>query len=546
MSSFSFPTSPSASASSPSPSSFVSHSHRLNREHHQRTGKSKSISSLPAPGSHRNLHRLLISPHSEVPGDLSTSASCPPHKSTYMPASTLSRSSSLRSRHKTGTAGAAAAAAGAVSPSRLPATDAVSYFPPFEDMGSPTLGPNQSACMDAGSRPGYSEIEGFPKIGESSRSGCQADPAQYTLRRHGKGRSLGSLAGFMTASISWGLSSISCGPPATPPPTAMSRSGSIQDGVAVQALSKQFTPGKRRVLESFTVTGHKDLGDQRAEMESAMGREVSMHKRRMRSEVEVDHIVLGRCESMQGNMRGQPRMSLVEDEEMVENMVDTALPLIPRTRSTRRTRPRPPLKLLLPTLPNWRFPLGPSPPVTCLSPDIPLEAFHITIDNPCTHQVSPRHQQSSKGLSNPHDIEDDDEVDQIDNHLYLDRTRSRSRSRSGSLTPSPTTSSTATFASEPSTPLKSSNNTDYKIDIKRNSPLAVTYNRSPSHQDMEKIEELGQEKSRLAKDLGLERTCSRFSERSCETIKQRVWGKKDDITPKPARVQTLTSSSCSR
>ncbi|WVF70205.1 hypothetical protein IAT40_004993 [Kwoniella sp. CBS 6097] len=404
-------------------------------------------------------------------------------------------------------------------------------------MGSPALSPGKNASVSTDTESSHPRYDGLPKAGESSRSGFQPEQS-YTYRAHGKGRSLGSLAGFMSASISWGFSSISCASPSTPPFTTMSRSASMHDDVAVQALSKQFTPGKRRVLESFTVTGEGDL----QEGTSATGTvtRISTHKRRMRSEVEVDAMILEGRDSLSRTSKDQARGSLVDDEEIVEDMVNTQSSSIPRTRPSCRTRPRPPLKLLLPTLPNWRFPLGPSPPVTCLSPDIPLEAFHITIDNPC-QQVSPRHQQpAAKGMSSSQqEIEED--LEEIDSHLHLGRRRSRTESQS--LTPSPTTSSTSTFESQPSTPLKSSC-IDYRVDIKRHSPLALS---QPLDEidGTEKVED-GNLKLNLNRDMGLERTCSRFSERSCETVKQQVWGRNDEITPKAARVRRLTSSSCSQ
>ncbi|OCF37728.1 hypothetical protein I316_00855 [Kwoniella heveanensis BCC8398] len=298
----------------------------------------------------------------------------------------------------------------------------------------------------------------------------------------------------MSASISWGLSSISCTSPSTPPFTPMSRKGSeqIQDDVAVQALSKQFTPGKRRVLESFTVHSGDELSQNQA-IDSSMTVDKSMdaagmgmHKRRMRSEVEVDSIVLGRCDSIKGRSRVQAHEVLVDDEEMVEDLVD----------------------------------------------------------------VSPSHlqqQHSNDVWDKREEVEDD--LDEIDSHLHLDKRPSEIRSRVGSLTPSPATSSTSSFKLQPSTPSKSSC-MDYNVGIKKHSPLAPShgdgdYDQHKEMSEKEKLRDGGDSKVEVNNtDIGLERTCSRFSERSCETVKQQVWGRNDEITPKAARVRRLTSSSC--
>jgi hypothetical protein len=101
-----------------------------------------------------------------------------------------------------------------LSPSRLPQTDCMSYFPPFELMGS-----EEEAAEAESSQPG----EQIPK--------------------HRKGTSIGSIAGI-----------ISLLSPNTPlPPKVNKRTTS--DGDVIQALTQRVTtPGnKRRVLEPMSV-----------------------------------------------------------------------------------------------------------------------------------------------------------------------------------------------------------------------------------------------------------------------------------------------------
>jgi len=118
---------------------------------------------------------------------------------------------------------------GMMSPSRLPAADCMSYFPPFECMGS---GPSSPT----------------PEAGPLTRSNSTSE----VERGHTKGRSLGSLAGLMTLlspASSPLRTSISSAPYSAP---AVHRS--ISDGDVLLALTKRVTPGKRRVLEPITLS----------------------------------------------------------------------------------------------------------------------------------------------------------------------------------------------------------------------------------------------------------------------------------------------------
>ncbi|WVR04331.1 hypothetical protein IAU60_001331 [Kwoniella sp. DSM 27419] len=381
----------------------------------------------------------------------------------------LSRTSSLRSR----------ARALPASPSRLPPTHALSYFPPFEDMGSDAI---------------TAVIPDTP---------CQAGPSGSASPArlpggHTKGRSLGSLAGIMSASLSWGLSSISCTtPPLASPPLDVGYDGSWQgpygppDNQAVQALTKRFTPGKRRVLEPLTLT-HADEDD----MSLALG-VGGVHKRRLKSEVEVDGVLLERRHpAPSGELGPSPRsmrvkVDRVEDEDTVEALIDE-----PSSRPRNARRPRPRLRIPLPSFANWRFPLGPSSPVTSLSPDIPMEAFDMIIDNPCS---------TSSACRQPSPLERDDplsptqeEVDMIDSTLSL----------------GPSASASTYSPSQPTTPSK----------------VSLTSKESPIRQGVIPYPTRSAEKQLLC----LERTISRMSEMSCETIKCG-----EDITPKASKVRRV-------
>jgi hypothetical protein len=113
----------------------------------------------------------------------------------------------------------------------------MSYFPPFETMGS---GPSSPAEPNAEAGPSVQKEE----IG------------------HHKGRSLGSFAGLMSF-LSPGNS------PHRPNPSPLSRPcacreemhRSSSDGDVLQALAKRVTPGKRRVLEPITLSANEVMPD---------------------------------------------------------------------------------------------------------------------------------------------------------------------------------------------------------------------------------------------------------------------------------------------
>jgi hypothetical protein len=161
----------------------------------------------------------------------------------------------------------------------------VSYFPPFETMGS--------------------DPEPVPEAG----------PSEPRPRTHVKVRSLGSIAGF----VSWGLALTS--QPSPDSSASASASGShvgvgvgagasagtsparSPDDEAVVALTKRFTP-KRRVLEPITVSSN-DITQQRVG---------GAHKRRMKSEIEIEGIL--------GHSRTPS--SSEADEDTVEGIVQVS------------------------------------------------------------------------------------------------------------------------------------------------------------------------------------------------------------------------------
>ncbi|WVQ83843.1 hypothetical protein IAT38_005987 [Cryptococcus sp. DSM 104549] len=321
--------------------------------------------------------------------------------------------SSIRGRTTQGTpAPLSASTSTATSPSRLPATDSVSYFPPFEVMGS-ECDPSASSPTGEGSSTGCSSREQRAREAEAGQEG--RGRVREKGQGHAKGRSLGSIAGFVSASITWGLASIACGSPSpSPQPGAgvegeeemrgvgageMVRSPSLSASAsceAVEQLARRFTPtpGKRRVLEPLSL-GEGVFAYPEYPTAGAGAGSVAC-KRRMKSEWEVERIMCGGSFSASASMSapGGAGTGRVDDEEVVEGLVDDT-PLrnlhLRQRRSLRRPKPT---LLLSPSrpqvqpqaqasLPAWRFPL-PSPPVTSLSPDIPLEAFSTAVENPCS------------------------------------------------------------------------------------------------------------------------------------------------------------------
>ncbi|WWD21968.1 hypothetical protein CI109_106456 [Kwoniella shandongensis] len=516
---------------SPSPA------HTAASRHTTHSAKSKSISSLPQPYL-PSIHRLT--PSTSIPGPSSSAAS--------IKSGTLSRSSSLRSK-MTSPSRAGSFRSKTTSPSRLPATDSVSYFPPFEAMGS-----------DCGSD---DEQEGeSPRRSATVKKERRREPGHG----HAKGRSLGSIAGMMSASLSWGLSSLAC----TSPPTEQHahlrstthasssstssipiRSGlpisNTSDGDAVEALTRKFTPGKRRVLEPFTVhTNEADLDLSAAQHEvrqiKKRGDNVGLHKRRMRSEFVVEEMVLASStlgESLSMGRRRKERAEAEEDDVgVVEALVDDT-PSRPN-RAQRRLRPT----LQVPTLsfPNWRFPL-PSPPVTCLSPDIPLDAFKTAIENPCSststttspHTASPRREAEIQHRDRDSGVDMDPtsryELDEIDDNL----------------SPSPTTttfSSSGYSESQPATPPK-----ERDLSVLRHSPPLGRQEKKEKYDYLDIIHTSPnrgiseKEKEKETDRLQLTRTNSAFSNLSCETVKPRwTGGGEGEVTPKATRVWSMEKS----
>ncbi|ORY25341.1 hypothetical protein BCR39DRAFT_561103 [Naematelia encephala] len=263
----------------------------------------------------------------------------------------ITRSRSVRSCKARSTGSSAL-----LSPSRLPSTTSVSYFPPFESMGSRT----------------------------------DSEPEDIPRSSHVKGRSLGSLAGL----VSWSLNLASS--PSTPSRLdgGSGIRGSSPDGEVVDRLAKRFTPARRRVLETRTVNADMDMWD----TEQNESRKEGAQKRRMGSEAEVENMI----------RRGRREKNKEDDEEgLVERLISDSPSRPPR----RKTRPT--LTVPLPSFPPWRFPL-PSPPVTCLSPDIPLEAFRRHISNPLSRETSPQ---------------PEEELDEVDQGLSPSPTSSDSSDR---------------------------------------------------------------------------------------------------------------------
>nr|ODO00981.1 hypothetical protein L204_01706 [Cryptococcus depauperatus CBS 7855] len=220
----------------------------------------------------------------------------------------------------------------AASPSRLPATDTVSYFPPFELMGSVCDG------AEEGSSTGDSEREKERRCEE--------------WQKHGKAGSLGSLAGLIT----WGWSSIRTLPKSNDRHYALA--SVIPYGVqtaeeAAEALTRSLS-SRRRVLEMFTLDGGTPKVEQSLVCRKQAGSEIDKAS------------------------KGIQAVKITQADEL-------AVEVLVGGFSSRR--PRPSLQVPLPP-PVWRFPL-PSPPVTSLSPDIPLEAFLREVDNPVLPLTAP-------------------------------------------------------------------------------------------------------------------------------------------------------------
>ncbi|WVQ76702.1 hypothetical protein IAR50_006376 [Cryptococcus sp. DSM 104548] len=336
----------------------------------------------------------------------------------------LSRHSSLRSRSRA-TSRATSPTRSSLrprptSPSRLPSTHSVSYFPPFEAMGS-VCDENEQDGEGEGSSTGTSHRE------------KKREAWQGHARGEAQGSSLGNIKGMVSAGISWSLSGFACAAPPTPadsadfvqaeekrprhnhssstskipskPQPVAPRLPHANSCAAVEALARRINPAKRRVLEPLTLdeSEHYLSASTRSLGAWAGPRAESvrdMHKRRMKSEAE-GAVGLARSESQNDNValarhvgtlcrskslhnpttRRPPRLGL-QTHSKSSNTVQTS------ARLAQPASAKPTLQVPLPTPYHWRFPL-PSPPVTSLSPDIPHEAFELAVDNPCSPR-SPR------------------------------------------------------------------------------------------------------------------------------------------------------------
>lgn len=126
--------------------------------------------------------------------------------------------------------------ANVTSPSKLPSTDGMSYFPPFETMGSVDADTESNDSSAGPSRPTVRTTEKDGASRAHSRGSTPDSRRSDNSQRHGKVRSLGSLGGFM----SWATFTPSpAGTPAEAP----------ADGKAVAALTRRTSQAKRRTLE---------------------------------------------------------------------------------------------------------------------------------------------------------------------------------------------------------------------------------------------------------------------------------------------------------
>ena len=253
----------------------------------------------PSGSPHASIphHLLCYRPTSAMGMGITGPTSGPSRSRTIRPSLSTSSSTPAPSHHRKPLPRSTSAYAR--SPSRLPNTDTLSYFPPFESMGS------TSASDD-------DDDNEHHKAGRSSTVGRGS--------QHSKGRSLGSLAGIMSF-----LSPTAVNPPLTiktklpssKSSTSISRSA---DGAVLEALSKRVTPGKRRVLEPMTVENEEikpsvpvpTVG--RVAPRIVEGR--AQHKRRFGSEAEVENLLSRRRDRATSGKVGE-----LVDELVVEDLV---------------------------------------------------------------------------------------------------------------------------------------------------------------------------------------------------------------------------------
>ncbi|ORX33508.1 hypothetical protein BD324DRAFT_654096 [Kockovaella imperatae] len=238
--------------------------------------------------------------------------------------------------------------ASAKSPSRLPNTDTMSYFPPFESMGS-------TSDSEEGDHDHEANLTAAPQV----------DP-----RAHGKGRSLSSLAGIM--------SFLSPG----------STTSHSPDSAAVHALSQRFT-NKRRVLEPMTSA------------EPPVSRlPTSQHKRRFGSEVEVENLLSRRRDRVVSNV-------VKMDELAVESLVgDRGMLTLPSHPSWRYPIPSPPVAAVVSSgeisLDAFAKPIeNPIKPTSRRSSSASAKSHHSSDCDQVEDDLSPTISTSVQSLSNP-------------------------------------------------------------------------------------------------------------------------------------------------
>lgn len=129
-----------------------------------------------------------------------------------------------------------------LSPSNLPATDCMSYFPPFESMGSGD--PEEGSSAAGPSRPASRLEDQARSRSRGSTPDSKRTSSNQGSQRHAKVRSLGSLGGLISA---W--TSFTPSPATTPMEQPGAHANAEQDGKAVDALTRRTSQAKRRTLE---------------------------------------------------------------------------------------------------------------------------------------------------------------------------------------------------------------------------------------------------------------------------------------------------------
>ena len=393
--------------------------------------------------------------------------------------------------------------------------------------------------------------------GPSRSSACP--PAETsTLPPQGKGRSLGSLAGFVNSLT---FLTRSKAPPASSSQierltTSPLLARSTSDGDVVDALTKRFTPGKRTVLEPIEV-GNDISEDTKVQWGLVQGKgDREESNKRVTKKAEGQRVVLPRTRDTSDD----------EEDALVEGLIDVSasgpacLPFsmfgqppagysltsqTPSRPSSRISR-RPSLHLPIPTLPSWSFPL-PSPPVISLSPNIPSELFQTKIENPIVSASTCR-KKSSTTTSHRHSVDRSVDLsifpgaaladEDLPSPVEQDRREiDETLSPVGSFAtlPDPTSSGSTSC---PSTPERcwvrdfASPDTDRKSF--REKKLFAKY---AQYTDDDVEELMMEERSLDEKFLGarLSRTSSGSSGRSCDSKETIRPGNEGEVTPKAGR-----------